>query len=60
MSTGRPLDECRAFGTFGLSPIRNERNPGSYNHLAIVEPESRRGVVMAWLTHERASGVLVL
>ncbi len=58
VSTGRPLDECRAFGTFGLSPIRSERNPGSYNHLAIVEPESRRGVVMAWLTHERASGVL--
>src|SRR5688572_5358374 len=58
VSAGKPLDECRAFGTFGLSSIRAERNPGSYNHLAIVEPESRRGVVMAWLTHERASGVL--
>ena len=58
VSAGKPLDECRAFGTFGLSPIRGERNPGSYNHLAIVDPESRSGVVMAWLTHERASGVL--
>jgi hypothetical protein len=55
--TGKPLEECRAFGTFGLASMRDVDIPGSYNHLAIVEPESRHGVVMAWLTHERASGV---
>ncbi|HJQ79703.1 MAG TPA: hypothetical protein VJ828_07095 [Lacipirellulaceae bacterium] len=58
ITAGKPVDDCRAFGTFGLEPIRDARNPGSYNHLAIVQPESRSGVVMAWLTHERASGVL--
>lgn len=62
VSTGNPLDECRALGTFGLNQLvvrgRDRTNRGSYNHLAIVDPESRNGVVSAWLTHERASGVL--
>ena len=58
VSAGKPVEECRAFGTFGLAPIRDRRNRGSYNHLAIVDPASRNGVVTAWLTHERASGVL--
>ena len=59
VSAGKPLEECRAFGTFGLARIDHRRNPGSYNHLAIVDPTSRNGVVLAWLTHERASGVLL-
>jgi hypothetical protein len=58
VSAGKPLNDCRAFGTFGVAPIRDGQNSGSYNHLAIVDPESRSGVVTAWLTHERASGVL--
>ena len=54
---GKPIDQLQAFGTFGISPIQGEDNPGSYNHLAVVEPASRSGVLMAWLTHERGSGV---
>jgi hypothetical protein len=61
IAVGKPLDQCSAFGTFGLNrlPNRNRRvNRGSYNHLAIADPASRNGVVMAWLTSERATGAL--
>ncbi len=53
----KPAAELQAFGTFGVSPIKAQNNPGSYNHLALVEPNSRSGAVLAWLTHERGSGV---
>lgn len=61
VAVGKPLDQCTAFGTFGLNRL-NDRGPrvnrGSYNHLAIVDPDTRNGVVMAWLTSERATGTL--
>jgi hypothetical protein len=57
LNLGKPVEELQAFGTFGVSPIQAKDNPGSYNHLAVVEPESRRGAVLAWLTHERGSGL---
>lgn len=53
-----PVDRLRAFGTFAAREIQAENNPGSYNHLVLVEPVSRRGLVTAWLTHERGSGVM--
>ncbi len=55
-----PLDRLRAFGTFGLKKIAHARPLGSYAHIAVVEPSSRRGTVLAWLTHDRASGLLFL
>ena len=52
---GRPAGELKTFGTGGLkSP---DTNSGSYAWEAIVDPETRRGVVGGWLTHDRASGV---
>ncbi|QNN23995.1 hypothetical protein HED60_17530 [Planctomycetales bacterium ZRK34] len=53
-----PVNKLRAFGTFAARAIESENNPGSYNHLALVEPMSRRGLVAVWLTHERGSGVM--
>lgn len=32
--------------------------PGSYVWAVVAEPQSRNGVVMAWLTHDRGSGVV--
>jgi len=54
------LEGLRAFGTFGLKKIARGRVLGSYAHIAVVEPSSRRGTVLAWLTHDRGSGVLFL
>lgn len=47
-----------ALGTAGLTGVARESNPGSYSFLAVADPESRRGVVAGWLTHERGSGLL--
>lgn len=32
--------------------------PGSYVWTVVAEPKSRNGVVMAWLTHDKGSGVI--
>ena len=53
---GKPLAAIRTLGTGGLLPA--EKNPGSYAFLAVVDPESRSGVVGGWLTHDRGSGVV--
>jgi hypothetical protein len=53
---GVPGPRLKAFGTGGLLAL--DKNPGSYVWQAIVEPESRRGAVFGWLTHDRGSGVL--
>ncbi len=58
VATGKPMERGRAFGTFGLNRLGDRNASGSYHHLAIVDPDSRNGVVMAWLTNERGSGVL--
>lgn len=49
-------DQLKTFGTGGL--LSADKNPGSYAWLAVVEPKSRHGAVLGWLTHERGSGVL--
>lgn len=53
-------DSVRVFGTFGVKrvPAAGGKPIGSYNHLAVVDPVSRRGMVMAWLTTNRGSGVM--
>jgi hypothetical protein len=53
---GIPGPRLKAFGTGGLLAL--DKNPGSYVWQAIVEPESRRGSVFGWLTHDRGSGAL--
>jgi len=51
-----PADELKALGTAGLTAP--DKNPGSYAFLAIAAPESRRGVVSGWLSHDRGSGII--
>jgi hypothetical protein len=53
---GRPAAELTTLGTGGL--LAPDKNPGSYVWLAVAEPQSRRGVVCGWLTHDRGSGVM--
>jgi hypothetical protein len=53
---GIPAANLTTLGTGGLLPA--DRQPGSYTWLAVADPRSRRGTVAAWLTHDRASGVL--
>ncbi|MGE5609612.1 MAG: glycoside hydrolase family 36 protein [Bacillota bacterium] len=56
LNLGKPADQLKAFGTGGLS--LPAKNPGSYAWQVVAEPVSRNGVVSAWLTHDRATGVL--
>jgi len=53
---GIPADRIRTLGTGGL--LAPAENPGSYSFLAVVDPESRKGAVGGWLTHDRGSGVV--
>jgi len=53
---GKPAAQLKTFGTGGL--LAPDKNPGSYLWLAVVEPQSRNGVVFGWLTDDRGSGVL--
>jgi hypothetical protein len=56
LDLGRPASQLKTLGSGGLLSV--DKNPGSYLWLAAVEPQSRNGVVLGWLTHERGSGVL--
>jgi hypothetical protein len=56
LDLGKPPSDLKALGTGGLTTI--DKCPGSYAWLAIADPQTRRGVVTAWLTHDRASGVI--
>ena len=48
--------ELTTIGTGGLQPPH--KNTGSYAWLAIADPQTRKGIVGAWLTHDRGSGVV--
>jgi hypothetical protein len=50
------LSALKAYGTGGLSAV--DGHSGSYAFLAVVEPESRKGVVSGWITSEQAGGVV--
>ncbi|HOK94751.1 MAG TPA: alpha-galactosidase, partial [Anaerohalosphaeraceae bacterium] len=50
--------QLKAHGTAGLTAVDKKSNSGSYAFLSIVDPDTRKGVVAAWLTNERGSGVL--
>jgi len=56
INLGRTAKDLTTFGTAGLRSA--DKNPGSYAWLAVAEPESRHGVVLGWVSHERGSGVL--
>lgn len=49
-------DAVTTLGTGGLKPVDQAR--GSYVWLAVADPKSRAGVVGAWLTQNRSSGVI--
>jgi len=54
---GKAAEDLRILGCDGLTTAEKERT--SYTFLAMAEPETRSGVVAGWLTHERASGVVL-
>jgi hypothetical protein len=53
---GMPADKLRTLGTAGLHPVN--KHPGSYLFLTVADPATRRGVVTAWLSEDRGSGVV--
>lgn len=53
---GRAAADLRTLGTGGL--LAPAKNPGSYVFLAVADPATRHGVVGAWLTQDRGSGVV--
>jgi len=54
---GKATKELRILGCDGLTDTDKKRT--SYMFLAMVEPATRTGVVAGWLTHERASGIVL-
>lgn len=50
------LEKVKAFGTAGVRPV--DGHAGSYAFIALVDPESRAGLVGGWVTSEKASGVV--
>jgi hypothetical protein len=52
----KPAPDLRTLGTAGLTSP--DKNPGSYLFLTLADPQTRHGVVAAWLTQDRGSGVL--
>jgi hypothetical protein len=56
VSLGKPASQLTTLGTGGL--LAADKNPGSYDWLAIADPATRNGVVFGWLTHDRGDGVL--
>ncbi len=52
----QPASQLKALGTAGLTAPN--AHPGSYTFLAVADPQTRAGVVCAWLSHDRGSGVV--
>ncbi|MCE5185929.1 MAG: alpha-galactosidase [Planctomycetaceae bacterium] len=57
-AAGRSVQSLKALGTGGLTGVAKKSNSGSYAFLAIADPNTREGIVAAWLTNELGSGVL--
>lgn len=49
-------DGCKALGTAGLTDVDGHK--GSYMFLAVAEPVSRQGIVAAWVTSHKGSGIV--
>lgn len=56
LELGPPAAQLKTLGTGGLTAP--DRNLGSYGWLAVADPQTRKGVVAGWITHDRASGVV--
>jgi hypothetical protein len=56
LEPGGAVSDLKTLGTGGL--LAPDKNPGSYVWLAVADPQSRRGVVAGWITHDRGSGVV--
>ncbi len=56
VNLGKPASALTTLGTGGL--LAANKNPGSYDWLAVADPATRNGVVFGWLTHDRGDGVL--
>jgi hypothetical protein len=54
---GKAAKDLRVLGCDGLTTAEKDRT--SYTFLAMAEPGTRTGVVAGWLTHDRASGVVL-
>jgi len=54
---GKSAGDLRILGGDGLTTGETERT--GYMFLATAEPDSRAGVVAGWLTHDRASGIVL-
>ncbi len=56
LDLGKPPAAVKALGTAGLTAP--DGHPGSYAFLAVADPATRGGVVGAYLTHDRGTGVV--
>jgi hypothetical protein len=56
VETGTAADSLRALGTAGLTEI--DKHSGSFAFLALADPETRRGLVAGWISHDRGDGIL--
>ena len=56
VNLGKPASALTTLGTGGL--LAADKNPGSYDWLAVADPATRNGVVFGWVTHDRGDGVL--
>ena len=54
---GKAAEDLRILGCDGLTTAEKERT--GYMFLAMAEPDTRAGVVAGWLTHDRASGIVL-
>jgi len=52
---GQSASQLKVLGSAGLTDP--DKNPGSYQWLAVADPATRNGVVFGWLTSEKGSGV---
>lgn len=54
---GKAAEDLRILGCDGLTTAEKERT--SYMFMAMAEPDTRTGLVAGWLTHDRASGIVL-
>ncbi len=57
VDVGKAAKELRILGCDGLTAA--DENRTSYTFLAMADPATRTGVVTGWLTHGRASGIVL-
>ncbi|MEQ8617900.1 MAG: alpha-galactosidase [Lacipirellulaceae bacterium] len=56
LSLGKPVGSLKALGTAGLTAVDGQT--GSYMFLALADPATNHGVVGAWLSSDRGSGIV--